>query len=274
MRFLGAYGFEAVEIATLRLLIAAGVVSTLALRHAKGMRIPVRQLPWLAMMGAGCLFLYSLCYVRAVEEISLSLTAVLIYTSPAMVMLLSAAFFQEPLTRPKLLALTLTFCGCSLAAGLFPATLHYSWRGIGFALLAALLYALYAVLAKQRAQQCDALTITAWSMVFGAVAALVIVDIPHGLRLVRASPGSLIWIVIIGLLNTALPYLLYTRAVSLGEASQAAMMASVEPIVATLLGMAVFHEIPGIWAWLGIFLVISGLRISVAHSARVSKKEG
>jgi drug/metabolite transporter (DMT)-like permease len=39
------------------------------------------------------------------------------------------------------------------------------------------------------------------------------------------------------------------------------MMASVEPVVATLLGMAVFHETPGLWACLGILLVISGLLV-------------
>ncbi|WP_414164183.1 DMT family transporter [Superficieibacter sp. BNK-5] len=259
MRYLSAYGFDAVEIGTMRLLIAAGVMCMVALRCPCGMRVELRQLPWLAIMGAGCLFFYSLCYVLAVQAVSLSLTAVLIYTSPAMVMLLSAMLLHEPLTRHKLLALTLTFSGCSLAAGLFPAALHYSWRGVGFALLAALLYALYAVLAKIQTQRADALTVTAWSMLFGAAAALAMVDIPHSLSILRAAPESLLWVIVIGLLNTALPYLLYTRAVGQGEASQAAMMASVEPVVATLLGMAVFHEIPGVWACLGALLVISGL---------------
>ncbi|WP_054180348.1 DMT family transporter [Trabulsiella odontotermitis] len=261
MRYLSAYGFDAVEIGALRLLVAAGVMSAIALRRPAGMRISLRQLPWLAAMGAGCLFLFSLCYVLSVQEVSLSLTAVLIYTSPAIVMLLSVVIFNEPLTRHKLLALALTFCGCSLAAGLFPATLHYSWRGIGFALLAALLYALYAVLAKIQTQRGDALTVTAWSLVFGAAAAVMAVNIPHGLGILRAGPGALLWVAVIGILNTAVPYLLYTRAVSLGEASKAAMMASVEPVVATLLGMAVFHETPGVWACLGILLVISGLLV-------------
>jgi drug/metabolite transporter (DMT)-like permease len=261
MRYLSAYGFDAAEIGALRLLIAAGVMIAVAMRRPAGMYISLRQLPWLAVMGAGCLFLFSLCYVLSVQEVSLSLTAVLIYTSPAIVMLLSVPIFNEPLTRHKLLALALTFCGCSLAAGLFPATLHYSWRGIGFALLAALLYALYAVLAKVQTRRCDALTVTAWSMLFGAAAAVATVNIPHGLNILRTEPGSLLWVAVIGILNTALPYLLYTWAVSLGEASKAAMMASVEPVVATLLGMTVFHETPGLWACLGILLVISGLLV-------------
>lgn len=274
IRYLSTYGFDAAEIGALRLLVAAGVMCVIALRRPAGLRISLRQIPWLAVMGAGCLFLFSLCYALSVHEVSLSLTAVLIYTSPAMVMLLSVGIFHEPLTRHKLLALAMTFIGCSLAAGLFPAALHYSWRGIGFALFAALLYALYAVMAKIQTQSSNALTVTAWSMLFGAVAAVATVNIPHGLSVLRATPDALLWVAIIGILNTALPYLLYTLAVSLGAASKAAMMASVEPVVATLSGMVVFHEMPGLWACLGILLVIGGLLVISRPEALLPVQRG
>ncbi len=262
MRNLGAYGFTAAEIGALRLTVAAAVVSSIiALRRPGGMNIRLRQLPSLAIMGAGCLFFYSLCYVLSVRELSLSLTAVLVYTSPAIVMLLSVRVFREPLTPRKTVALGLTLSGICLAAGVSPATEHCSARGIGFGLLAALLYALYAVLAKIQTRRCDALTVTAWCFIFGAAAALCVVDIPHGLGILYAAPGSLIWIAVIGVLNTTLPYLLYTQAIGQGEASKAAMMASIEPVVATLSGMIFFHEALGLWACLGTLLTIAGLMV-------------
>lgn len=178
MRYLGTYGFDAVEIGALRLLVAAAAVSAAALHGKAGMRIRLRQVPWLVVMGAGGLFLFSLCYVLSVREVSLSLTAVLIYTSPMIVMLLSVWVFHEALTRRKWVALTLTFSGCSLAAGIFPAAVYYSWRGIGFALLAALLYALYGIMAKIQTRRSKALTVTAWSLIFGAAAALLVAGYP------------------------------------------------------------------------------------------------
>lgn len=261
MRHLGAYGFTAAEIGALRLTVAAAAVSIIALRRPGGMHIRLRQLPSLAIMGAGCLFFYSLCYVLSVRELSLSLTAVLVYTSPAIVMLISVRVFCEPLTPRKTVALGLTLGGICLAAGVSPAAQHYSARGIGFGLLAALLYALYAVLAKIEARRGNPLTITAWCFIFGTAAALCAVDIPHGLAILYAAPGSVVWIAVIGILNTALPYLLYTQAIGQGEAGKAAMMASIEPVVATLSGMIFFHETLGLWACLGMLLTIAGLMV-------------
>lgn len=261
MRHLGAYGFTAAEIGALRLTVAAAAVSIIALRRPGGMHIRLRQLPSLAIMGAGCLFFYSLCYVLSVRELSLSLTAVLVYTSPAIVMLLSVRVFREPLTPRKTVALGLTLGGICLAAGVSPAAQHYSARGIGFGLLAALLYALYAVLAKIEARRGNPLTITVWCFIFGTAAALCAVDIPHGLAILYAAPGSVVWIAVIGILNTALPYLLYTQAIGQGEAGKAAMMASIEPVVATLSGMIFFHETLGLWACLGMLLTIAGLTV-------------
>lgn len=261
MRHLGAYGFTAAEIGALRLTVAAAAVSIIALRRPGGMHIRLRQLPSLAIMGAGCLFFYSLCYVLSVRELSLSLTAVLVYTSPAIVMLISVRVFCEPLTPRKTVALGLTLGGICLAAGVSPAAQHYSARGIGFGLLAALLYALYAVLAKIEARRGNPLTITVWCFIFGTAAALCAVDIPHGLAILYAAPGSVVWIAVIGILNTALPYLLYTQAIGQGEAGKAAMMASIEPVVATLSGMIFFHETLGLWACLGMLLTIAGLMV-------------
>ncbi|HEY0207703.1 DMT family transporter [Acerihabitans sp.] len=261
MRQMGAYGLDNAEIGALRLLVAALIVCAMALCQSARMRINLRQLPWLLVMGAGCLFLYSLCYVLAVREISLSLTAVLIYTSPAIVMVISVAVFHDPITRGKAAALGLTFAGCCLVTGVISGTGRYSWGGIGFGLLAALLYAIYTLLAKIQTRGCAALTVTAWSLLFGAASAMLAVNIPHGLGVLRAAPAALLWVMLAGVVNTALPYLLYTVAVSRGDAGNAAMMASVEPVVATLLGALVFHEIPGVWAMLGIVLVIAGLGV-------------
>ncbi len=261
MRQMGAYGLDTAEIGALRLLVAALIVCAIALCRSSGMRIKPRQLPWLLVMGAGCLCLYSLCYVLAVQAISLSLTAVLIYTSPAIVMVLSVAVFHDPMTRGKAGALGLTFAGCCLVTGVISGAGEFSWRGVGFGLLAALLYALYTILAKIQTRECAALTVTAWSLLFGAVSAMLAVNIPHCLGVLRAAPAALLWAMLAGVVNTALPYLLYTVAVSRGEAGNAAMMACVEQVVATLLGAMVFHEIPGAGAIMGIMLVIAGLGV-------------
>lgn len=61
------------------------------------------------------------------------------------------------------------------------------------------------------------------------------------------------------IVTTVLPYLLYTAGLSQVETGTASVLASVEPVVATVLGFVVFSETPTLEALLGILLVLAAL---------------
>ena len=93
--------------------------------------------------------LFNWCYFNAISLSALSVAAVLLYTSPVFVMLLSALCFQEPITPRKIGALLLTFCGCVLVAGLFPAGVgSISAAAVLFGLGSGFGYALYSIFSK------------------------------------------------------------------------------------------------------------------------------
>ena len=73
------------------------------------LRVRLRDLWCFAGTGIVSLLLFSWCYFSGMQEASLSVMAVLLYTSPAFIVLLSVLLFRETLTRQKLLALVLTF---------------------------------------------------------------------------------------------------------------------------------------------------------------------
>lgn len=64
--------------------------------------------------------LSGMCYFHTIQASSMAVAAVLLYTSPAFVILLSALCFHEKITLQKLGALVVTFAGCVLVTGLFP----------------------------------------------------------------------------------------------------------------------------------------------------------
>lgn len=78
------------------------------------------------------------------QEASLSVMAVLLYTSPAFIVLLSVLLFRETLTRQKLLALVLTFAGCCLVSGLGSGS-AVSMKGLLLGLGSGFFYALYSI---------------------------------------------------------------------------------------------------------------------------------
>ena len=58
--------------------------------------------------------LFSWCYFTGMQAASLAVMAVLLYTAPVFVMLMSIVFFREKLTGAKLTALVLCLAGCVL----------------------------------------------------------------------------------------------------------------------------------------------------------------
>ena len=62
-----------------------------------------------------------------------------------------------------------------------------------------------------------------------------------------------------GVLTAVLPYLFYTLGLEKIESGKASVMASLEPVVATVAGLIAFREFPQPIAWLGIILVLLGV---------------
>ena len=56
-----------------------------------------------------------------------------------------------------------------------------------------------------------------------------------------------------------LPYLLYTYGLSGTEIGKAAVMASTEPVVATLVGIVLYHEKLTLSGALGVILVVAAI---------------
>ena len=116
VRKLNAVGLYALDIVQLRIAISLVLVGLYLLIFARDkLRVRLRDLWCFAGTGIVSLLLFSWCYFSGMQEASLSVMAVLLYTSPAFIMLLSVLLFREKLTRQKLLALVLTFTGLAPA---------------------------------------------------------------------------------------------------------------------------------------------------------------
>jgi len=91
----------------------------------------------------------AICFFVALQHTSASVVAVLLYTYPAMVVLLGRILYGESLTRNRMLAIALTFCGCGLVVGLFSADVSVTLPGVLLGLGAAMCYALFNVISQR-----------------------------------------------------------------------------------------------------------------------------
>ncbi len=69
------------------------------------------------------------------------------------------------------------------------------------------------------------------------------------------------FMIIFGLVSTVIPYLTYTMGLKYMENGKASILASVEPVVATLLGIVLFHESMTLTGVLGVVLVLVAISI-------------
>ena len=257
VRLLTAYGFSAIQTTSLRMTAAALLFAlVLLIKEPSGFRLRARDLPLFLGLGLGSVLFFTVCYFTAIELMPLSSAAILLYTSPIWVMLLSLLFFHERLTVTKLAALALAFGGCVLVSGLSGGV---SAKGLLIGLCSGVGYALYSVLGTVALRRYSPLAVSSWTFIIAAAGSWFISK-PAAMRHILASapaPASLALLVLLTALVTAfIPYISYTVGLQRIEASRAAILATVEPMVATIFGVAVFGEPLTPQSALGILLIL------------------
>lgn len=187
-------------------------------------------------------------YVKAVQAGGAALASVLLYTAPAWVALLSRLLFKEPLTPRTLLAVALTMlgvAGVSFGAGGGDSSMTagvIAPSALGFGLLAGLTYALYYIFGKHVGARHETATLFLYAMPVGALC-LALLDPPR-----LPSATGLLACLGLAVLCTYGAYRIYYLGLRHLPATRAAVIATLEPVLAAALSYALFDEAFG---WLG-----------------------
>ena len=261
VRPLSARGFSSLQITSARLTFGALVFcGFLLLRDPKGFRIHRQDIPLFLGLGFASVLFFTVCYFTAITMMPLSTAAILLYTSPIWIMLMSVLFFHEKLSSRKMLALALAFGGCVLVSGFSGSGLTAA--GLLFGLGAGFGYGLYSILGTIALRRYSPLTVTTWAFVLSAVGSWFICRPADMLEKIAAAPspvGLLLLFLLTALVTAVIPYLSYTQGLKTVDASRAGIIATVEPLVATLIGVLVFAEPMTLSSCLGIALILSAI---------------
>lgn len=193
-------------------------------------------------------------YFTAITMTTASTAAILLYTSPFFVLLMSVLFFREKITKRKLLALILAVGGCVAVTGLD------FGKGAGIdsllvGVMSGFTYALYSIFGTVALKKYSPVTITVYTFFFASIACFFMAE-PIEL-ISKAELADLPFIILFALTTALFPYLLYTLGLKNTEPGKAAILATTEPMVATLAGIFVFDEIPTAMSAVGILLILS-----------------
>lgn len=263
VRKLGEYGFSSIQIVSIRITIAALVFCIILLiKDRTGFRISPRDIPLFLGLGLGSILFFTVCYFSAIAIMSLSTAAILLYTSPIWIMLMSMLFFHEKMNSRKLVALVLAFTGCVLVSGISGDGMTVT--GILLGLGAGFGYGLYSILGTIALRKYSPYTVTTYTFVVAAIGSWIIcqpVDLISKFKAAGSPSGLLLFCILTAILTAVIPFLFYTLGLRTVEAGRAGILATIEPLVATVIGMICFSEPVTILSGAGIVLILTAVVI-------------
>ena len=271
VRRLTAYGFNSIQIVSIRLTLAAVIFSIfLFFKERTGFRIAWRDVPLFLGLGLGSILFFTVCYFAAITIMPLSTAAILLYTSPIWIMLMSALFFHEKINVKKVIALLLAFGGCVLVSGISGDGITI--KGLLLGLGSGIGYGLYSILGTVALRKYSPYTVTTYTFLFAALGSWVIckpVDMLSKFGNADGLAGLIFFCILTALVTAVIPFLAYTLGLRSVEAGKAGIIATIEPVVATLVGIICFSETLTFLSGIGIVLVLAAVIV-----LNIKKKEG
>ncbi|WP_226036882.1 DMT family transporter [Aquibacillus saliphilus] len=269
--YLYQIGFTPTQVVAIRTISASVfLVLYVLIKNRQLFKIKVADSKYFIGTGVISIVFFNWCLFSAMEETSISIATILLYTAPAFVTILARVFFKELFTTRKIIALLTTFIGCAFVIGVFPDTNgSISFYGLILGLGSGFFYALYSIFGKFALKKYDSLTVTVYTFLFAMVAITPFSGLWSVIPLF-SSVEVWFYIVGLGLLSTMLAFIFYTIGLNRVESSQASIIATIEPVVASLTSFIIFEERLNYWQYFGIVLVIAAV-IIVQEKTKKSK---
>ncbi|MGM8366249.1 DMT family transporter [Virgibacillus sp. W0181] len=274
VKHLYMYGFTPMEVVTLRASSTAIILVTyLLLKSRKSLKLhSIFDLRYFIGTGIFSILFFNYCMFTAIELTTIPFTTALLYTAPAFVIIFSYFLFKEPVTREKVIALFLTILGICFIVGLIPWNFNALQPiGILFGLGSGIGYAFYSIFSKFALKKYTSIVITTYTFVAATVALLPFFPYKEKIYLL-ANSNVLFFAIGLGLFPTAIAYIIYTYGLQHTEASKASILSTIEPVVATIIGVFVFRETFTSVQLIGMVLILSAV-IFVQLNSKGNKLE-
>lgn len=264
---LSELGFNSSHCTAIRILLAAVMLNAALIIKGRGFSCYKLSLSsWALAAASGFFSVLAMClfYYTCILETSAAVSAILLYTAPIFVMIMSVIFFKDKITVKKVIALVFAIVGCALVSGILSGAAA-SFKGIVFGILSGFAYSLYGILTNFfMKKNPEPLAFSATSFIFAAIGAAVLCDLPtlfENLASQSNIPLILVVFVLFSLCTAVLPFTLYTKGLVGVRPDVASILAFVEPLTAALIGITVLSQPFFAYQGVGIACVVIAIVI-------------
>jgi drug/metabolite transporter (DMT)-like permease len=272
-------GVPATNLTALRCTGAAVVlVLVLGVVSPSRLRISWREVPFVAVFGVVGIALTQFLYYLAIGRLQVGIALVFEMTAPVFIALYVWLVRREEVRSRLWAALALSLCGLVLVAEVWKGGGSLRLSGVLAALAAAVCLAAYYLLGERGTADRDPVALTAWSFVVAAVfwaiaapwwqfdAGVLTKRVPVSIGSLEVPVGVLIgWIVVLG---AVIPFWLSLAALRHLPPTTAGIVATVEPVLASIVAWLWVNQVLSAWQVAGGAVVLAG--IVLAQTARTA----
>ncbi len=235
-----------------------------------------KQFLWLAVsgiaMGTSWIFLY-----EAYARIGVSISSLLYYCGPVIVMVLSPLLFKEKLTPFKVIGFLSVLCGVFLVNGN-----AFDGSGDTFGILCGLSSAVmysFMVIFNKKAESITGLENAALQLLISFLTVSVFVGFKQGF-VINIPPSSILPIFILGLLNTGIGCYFYFSSIGNLPVQTVAICGYLEPLSAVLFSVLLLKEVMLPMQVIGAVMILGGaifgecIKRKDSNHSRISGRSG
>jgi drug/metabolite transporter (DMT)-like permease len=256
----------------IRFVLAIVLLALLLLTAGENLKTDMRDLPRILILGLLGVGVYNILWTYGVHLTTASDAALLISTSPVFAGIYGVIGREEILNRKKWAGIILSFLGI-FAINCWTPGSHFSLESQVFTgnlliLLGALLFALYAVLAKPLLQRYSPQKLTALAMAWGLP-----ILIPFGLlqrpvlTLTAITPMDWLAFFYVVVLGTVIAFVLWYKGIKETTPVKTVVFLYLTPVVSMISGLLWFGERMSAGQIAGAVLVLLGLIVFKVETA-------
>lgn len=201
-------------------------------------------------LGGGWIFLH-----EAYQQIGVSISTLVYYTAPVVVMMLSPFFFQEKLNGKKVSGFLVVLCGMLLINGQ-TAQAEGSLLGMFCAVMSAGMYVLM-LISNKKAESIKGMENAVWQLLFSFLTVAVYLFLQQGAK-INIPTEDRIPVLLLGLINTGLGCYCYFSSIGHLPIQTVAVCSYLEPLSAVVLSAVLLGESMTALQILGAGMLLGG----------------
>lgn len=221
-------------------------------------KIKIKDIKYFIGTGIISFVFFNWCLFTAMNECSVAIAVVLLYTAPIFVTILSVLLFNEKMSKTKIIALIITVIGCMCVTGVIGGELNGTLFGVICGIGSGVFYALYSIFGRYALMKYKSETVTMYTFLFASIGSIPLVRF-NELKTGLSNPSSIMAVILIVVVSTVAPFLLYTKGLTKVESGTASILATAEPAVGVIVSIFILKQPINLIAVIGALLILGAV---------------